>query len=109
MTNNALQFPTAGGFRYQFNNEVFEQRWRVGPNGLMFDEPIQINLSDLEDVTEAPEDYDVNSKASRGLGDTTKLLLQKMGIKNQCGGCKKRQAALNKLVPYKEKNEKNEG
>ena len=37
-----------------------------------------------------------------GLGDTIKKVTDKMGIK-QCGGCKKRQAALNKLFPYKNK------
>ena len=39
----------------------------------------------------------------RGLGDTIKKITNKMGIK-QCGGCKKRQAALNKLFPYKDKS-----
>jgi len=37
------------------------------------------------------------------LGDTIKKVTDKMGIK-QCGGCKKRQAALNKLFPYKDKS-----
>ena len=40
---------------------------------------------------------------SKGLGDTIKKVTGKMGIK-QCGGCKKRQAALNKLFPYKDKD-----
>tara|TARA_B100000686_G_scaffold278342_1_gene298256 strand:+ start:160 stop:330 length:171 start_codon:yes stop_codon:yes gene_type:complete len=43
-------------------------------------------------------------KKSRGLGDTVKKVTEKLGIK-QCGGCKKRQKALNKLLPYK--NESN--
>lgn len=63
----------------------------------------------IERSSKTPEDYDINSKPSRGLGDTAKRLLQKVGIKSQCGGCKKRQAALNQLIPYKQKNEKNEG
>lgn len=37
---------------------------------------------------------------SRGLGDTIAKLAEKLGIK-PCGGCKKRQALLNRLVPYK--------
>ena len=37
---------------------------------------------------------------SRGLGDTVAKLTSKMGIK-PCGGCKKRQGKMNKLVPYK--------
>lgn len=39
-------------------------------------------------------------KKSRGLGDTIAKLTKAVGIKS-CGGCKKRQEALNKLVPYK--------
>lgn len=35
----------------------------------------------------------------RGLGDTVARLTAAVGIK-PCGGCKKRQAALNALVPY---------
>lgn len=37
---------------------------------------------------------------SRGLGDTIANLTSKAGIK-PCGGCKKRQNKLNKMVPYK--------
>ncbi len=40
------------------------------------------------------------AQQSRGLGDTIKKLTSMVGIK-QCGGCKKRQEALNKLIPYK--------
>ena len=38
-------------------------------------------------------------KKSRGLGDTIAKATKKVGIK-PCGGCKKRQAMLNKAVPY---------
>jgi len=40
---------------------------------------------------------------SRGLGDTIKRAIDKvtMGKVKPCGGCKKRQEALNKLLPYK--------
>jgi hypothetical protein len=37
---------------------------------------------------------------SRGLGDTVAKLTKKLGIKS-CGGCKKRQRLLNRLVSYK--------
>ena len=40
------------------------------------------------------------AKKSRGLGDTIKKVTNVLGIK-QCGACKKRQAALNKMFPYK--------
>jgi len=43
-----------------------------------------------------------NPPISRGLGDTIAKATKAVGIK-PCGGCKKRQAALNKLVPYKNK------
>ena len=39
---------------------------------------------------------------SRGLGDTIAKMTKSVGIK-PCGGCKKRQAILNKAVPYKVK------
>jgi hypothetical protein len=57
-----------------------------------------------EDLPEPSEEYDVNSNPSRGLGDSAKKFIQKMGVKKQCGGCKKRQAMLNRLVPYKKKD-----
>ena len=44
---------------------------------------------------------------SKGLGDTVKKITEAVGIK-QCGACKKRQDALNRLVPYK-KGDKKEG
>ena len=37
---------------------------------------------------------------SKGLGDTIKNITHRLGMK-QCGGCKKRQEYLNKVVPYK--------
>lgn len=40
---------------------------------------------------------------SRGLGDTIAKITKKAGIR-QCGGCRKRQAQLNRLVPYKNKD-----
>jgi len=45
---------------------------------------------------------------SRGLGDTVKKVIDKITRKNRkpCGGCKKRQEALNKLLPYKQKGGK---
>ena len=41
-------------------------------------------------------------KMSRGLGDTIANVTKAVGIK-PCGGCKKRQAILNKAVPYRQK------
>ena len=38
--------------------------------------------------------------ASEGLGDTIAKVTTAFGIK-PCGGCKERQAKLNKLMPYK--------
>lgn len=39
------------------------------------------------------------TRESRGLGDTIAKLTKAVGIK-PCGGCRKRQAALNAVVPY---------
>ncbi|WP_020675568.1 hypothetical protein [Geopsychrobacter electrodiphilus] len=41
-----------------------------------------------------------SSGSSRGLGDSIAKLTSALGIK-PCGGCKKRQAYLNKKMPYK--------
>jgi len=43
---------------------------------------------------------------SRGLGDTIKKAIDKVtrGKVKQCGGCKKRQEKLNKLLPYGDKD-----
>lgn len=44
---------------------------------------------------------------SRGLGDTVAKITKAVGIKQTPGcGCAKRQEALNKLVPYKQKGDK---
>ena len=42
-------------------------------------------------------------KPSRGIGDTVEKIIHKVsgGRVKSCGGCKKRQDALNKLIPYK--------
>lgn len=37
---------------------------------------------------------------SRGIGDTIAKITTALGIK-PCGGCKERQAKLNKILPYK--------
>ena len=51
-----------------------------------------------------PTKHKCITPSSRGLGDTIAKMTSAVGIK-PCGGCKKRQAALNKLVPYgKDKN-----
>ena len=48
-----------------------------------------------------PHGFTADKLPSRGLGDSIAKLTDKLGIK-PCGGCKARQARLNKLVPYKE-------
>lgn len=40
---------------------------------------------------------------SRGVGDTFAKVVKVLGIP-PCGGCKKRQTTLNKLLPYPDKN-----
>lgn len=49
---------------------------------------------------DCPHGVTADNIPSTGLGDTIAKLTKSVGIK-PCGGCKKRQAALNKLVPYK--------
>ncbi len=44
-----------------------------------------------------------SADVSRGLGDTIAKATKAVGIK-PCGACKKRQALLNKMIPYKSKD-----
>ena len=45
----------------------------------------------------------MSKQKPKGLGDVIANVTKKVGIK-QCGGCKRRQATLNKLVPFKKNN-----
>ena len=45
-----------------------------------------------------------NKQESKGLGDSIKKVTETLGIK-QCSKCKKRQEALNKMFPYKTKQQ----
>ena len=47
-----------------------------------------------------------NNNKSRGLGDTIKKVIDKVtfGKVKQCGGCKKRREAMNKILPYGDKD-----
>lgn len=45
-------------------------------------------------------EWKASGQKSVGVGDTIKKVTDKLGIK-QCGGCKKRQALLNQMFPYK--------
>ena len=49
----------------------------------------------------------MTEEKSKGLGDTIKKVTSAVGIK-QCGACKKRQAKLNKMFPYKSAKHKEE-
>lgn len=50
--------------------------------------------------TETPPHRNCTKRKSKGLGDTIAKLIRAVGIK-PCGGCKKRQKLLNKLLPYR--------
>lgn len=47
-----------------------------------------------------------HTKKSRGLGDTVKKIIDTVTFRKvkPCGGCKKRREALNKLIPYGDKD-----
>lgn len=57
--------------------------------------PLGINAKNKESIIESME--------SRGLGDTLARVIKAItfGKVSPCGGCAKRQEALNRLVPYK--------
>ncbi len=59
------------------------------------------SLIPLEETKQQRKPYVAPTpRRSRGLGDSIAKATKAMGI-SPCGGCKQRQAALNKLVPYK--------
>lgn len=66
-------------------------------------------LIGCESNTDKPDDLTIRAilgnaqTRSLGLGDTVKKVINKVtrGKVKTCGGCKKRQVALNKLLPYK--------
>ena len=51
-------------------------------------------------------EYRKEVKKSKGLGDTVSKVIKKatFGKVEECDSCKKRKEMLNKLFPYKEKN-----
>ena len=61
---------------------------------------LMLNATVHPDGTVETHSYEILDPRSTGLGDTIAKATKAVGIK-PCGGCKKRQAALNKIVPYK--------
>ena len=61
---------------------------------------VKLELTDHVEVLSLVMEDDGRSK---GLGDTVKKVIDKVtrGKVKPCGGCKKRQQRLNKLLPYK--------
>lgn len=58
----------------------------------------QARLEELQKLRAA--EWEAAGRVSKGVGDTIKKVTDTLGIK-QCGGCKRRQALLNKMFPYK--------
>jgi hypothetical protein len=54
-------------------------------------------------------EHSIKHIASKGFGDTISKAINKVsgGKVKPCSGCKKRQEALNKLMPYKDKKNGN--
>lgn len=55
------------------------------------------------EVPDGTENVNHNCK-SRGVGDTVAKVTKAFGVK-PCGRCKKRQEALNKILPYKDNSD----
>lgn len=58
----------------------------------------QARMEELQKLRE--QEWDASGRVSKGVGDTIKKVTDTLGIK-QCGGCKRRQALLNQMFPYK--------
>ena len=61
----------------------------------------------ITDIISDPPGPVVLKKQSQGLGDSIKKITDAMKIP-QCGGCRKRQEKLNRLVPYHKKGNNKE-
>jgi len=60
----------------------------------------ELEIKEGKPVTRSSGQAAPRKTRSRGLGDTIAKATKAVGIK-PCGGCAKRQAALNRAVPYK--------
>lgn len=91
--------------RATFTRAILDERAKTRPAGYA-----EAVLAAAEKVGE--DEYRLSDEAfaaikaafppkSRGLGDTIAKVTSAIGIK-PCGGCKKRQELLNKLIPYGE-------
>jgi len=62
---------------------------------------VSVSAPTMSEKPERRPHIDPAPRLSRGLGDTIAKATKAIGI-TPCGGCKQRQAALNKLIPYKD-------
>ena len=74
--------------------EQLAQSFSLPNDDVDFDCPHGVAWINKPEATPTP-------RLSRGLGDTIAKATKAIGI-TPCGGCKQRQAALNKLIPYKD-------
>ena len=63
---------------------------------------VKVRQYEIRDPAEQPAH---SPEPSRGLGDTFAKITKAAGVK-PCGKCKKRQAKLNRLIPYKSSADK---
>ena len=74
---------------------------RTANNGRRIDvDTIHLRAVIVDGVVEVWEPREPEPVASRGLGDTIAKVTKAIGVR-PCGGCSKRQATLNRLVPYR--------
>lgn len=72
-----------------------------GSRSVLIDTPyLYLDAIVHPDGTVETRGHEIRDPRSKGLGDTIAKVTKAVGIK-PCGGCKKRQAALNKAVPYR--------
>lgn len=80
-----------------------QAEWTAGPPTAETLTPTLQGLLALMAPLEIEPDWDI-SQPSRGLGDTIEKTLSAVGIRKRPGcGCGKRQAALNRIFPYRKK------
>lgn len=83
-------------------NRQFCETCRKRRDGRAFRETIlTVRGVEADPDFDCPRSLPWIKESPQGIGDTIASFTKRLGIK-PCGGCKKRQAKLNKLFPYKD-------
>lgn len=64
-----------------------------------------LSICTEDNVDKCCPSCDMYDGPSRGVGDVVKNVASAFGVKKPCGGCQKRREMLNKMLPFKDKDQ----